>query len=283
VNSIPTPFLPDGEIDRDGVRNIIDKGIGGASTVACLTAGDSQLGYLTDDEIKELVRILVEHTGGRSLTVAATSICGTKEAVALAHFCKETGADILMPRAYDGAGTYQVGVKETVEFYRAVAKVMPVMMVGWPPHEALDELLNEENILSLKEDGTEGYAIRTAAKYGRHWQMMTGGTLWRHYTQWPYGCRAFFSHFHSYAPHFANDYWGAVQKGDEKSALEVITKVELPLFELAEKYLGWQPLWRAILTLGGIIQSQALRSPAQSVPDKELEKLQADLESLGVL
>ena len=31
VNSIPTPFLPSGEIDREGVANIIETGITGGS------------------------------------------------------------------------------------------------------------------------------------------------------------------------------------------------------------------------------------------------------------
>ena len=273
VNSIPTPFLADGEIDWDGVRNIIDMGIEGGSTVSLLTAGDSQLMYLSDDEIEELTRVLVEHTGGRALTVAATRFCGTKEAVRFAHFCKKIGADVLMPRVYGAGGIDQAGVKEAIEYYRAIAQVMPVMMVGWPPHEALDKLLDVENILSFKEDGTEGYAIKTVAKYGHHWKMMTGGTLWRHYTQWPYGCRAFFSHFHSYAPRFANDYWQAVQAGDRDKVVEIITEIELPLFDLAEKYVSWQALWRAILKSNGVIKSHHLRSPAQSIPHSQLEEL----------
>ena len=39
VNSIPTPFLLSGEIDREGVANIIETGISGGSQVSLLTYG----------------------------------------------------------------------------------------------------------------------------------------------------------------------------------------------------------------------------------------------------
>ena len=43
VTSIPTSFLANGDIDWDGVANIIEVGLKGGSGVILLTVGDSQL------------------------------------------------------------------------------------------------------------------------------------------------------------------------------------------------------------------------------------------------
>ena len=72
VNPIPTPFLADGQLDWEGFRNIIEIGITGGSPVSLLTYGDGQFDFLSDDEVAQLTRCLVEQTAGRALTVAAT-------------------------------------------------------------------------------------------------------------------------------------------------------------------------------------------------------------------
>ena len=64
VTSIPTPFLSNGDIDWDGVDNIIEIGIGGGSGVILLTAGDSQYFCLSEDEIAQLTQFTIERTAG---------------------------------------------------------------------------------------------------------------------------------------------------------------------------------------------------------------------------
>ena len=95
VNSLPTPFLPDGEIDWDGVRKIIDVGIEGGSGVSLLTYGDSQFDFLSDAEVEALTTCLVDQVRGRALTVAATRRWSDARAVDFAHFCRQLGVDAL--------------------------------------------------------------------------------------------------------------------------------------------------------------------------------------------
>ena len=44
VNSIPTPFLADGQIDLDGFRSIIEVGISGGSAVSLLQCVEARRG-----------------------------------------------------------------------------------------------------------------------------------------------------------------------------------------------------------------------------------------------
>ena len=288
VNSIPTPFLADGEIDWDGVANIIETGIAAGSNVALLTAGDSQYSFLTEKEIARLTRFVIQRVAGRVLTVAATGAWATRQAVQFAGLCRDAGADVLMslpPQQINDA-------KGLAGHYRAIAQVVPVMIVGCPPHAMLDRLLDEPGICCFKEDGSEAYAIHTIQKYGAHWKIMTGGSLWRHLSQWPFGCRAFMDWSASFAPHVGESFLEALRVNDPAAAAEVVRAVETPLFSLAGIGVpsaggpgfpgGWQALWRAALELTGIA-SRYLRPPQVSASDEDLERIRPTLSELGLL
>ena len=277
VNSLPTPFLPDGEIDWDGVRKIIDVGIEGGSGVSLLTYGDSQFDFLSDAEVEALTTCLVDQVRGRALTVAATRRWSAARAVDFAHFCRQLGVDVLMVLPSD-----HIPASGKIGHYRAIAEVMPVMLVGFPPHDFLDALTDAPNICCFKEDGAERDAVDTMQRYGKQWKCMTGGGLWRNFTQWPWR-PAFFCFFSSFAPHVASRYWQATQAGDVDVAGEMIREVELPFAQLADGIGGnFQALWRAALELNGVA-SRWMRSPALTVAEEDLEKISHGMTELGLI
>ena len=288
VMSIPTPFRADGAIDWDGIANIIEVGIGGGTQVTLLTAGDSQYLFLSEAEIAELTRFVIQRAAGRTLTVAATGQWCTQQAVEFARFCREAGVDVLMnlPPAHAGDSD---GLAAN---YRAIAAVMPVMLVGFPAHAILDRLLDEPAICCFKEDGPDAYAIQALQKYGERFKFMTGGMLGRHLAQWPFGCRSFMDWSTSFAPQVGAGYWQALQANDVSAAAQVVREVETPLFtrsghprfsEAGPGFTGgWQALWRAALELNGVA-SRYLRLPQSSGSDEDLERLRPELERLGLL
>jgi dihydrodipicolinate synthase/N-acetylneuraminate lyase len=282
VNSIPTPFLKDGSIDWKGVENIIETGIAGGSRVALLTVGDSRYFFLAESEIAALTRFVVGRVRGRALTVAATGDWATQQAVEFARFCRDAGADVLMSlppsQAQDAEGL--------AAHYRALAVVMPVMIVGAPAHAVLNRLLDEPAVCCFKEDGSEAYAIETITKYGGRWKFMTGGTMWRHLSQRPFGCTAFMDWTMSFAPRVGARFLECVRKNDFASATELIRTVEMPMFDFggSESQFpgGWQGLWRAALELNGIA-ARYLRPPQSSPSDADMERARALLEKIGIL
>ena len=52
VNSLPTIFTRDGELDHHGIRAAIDRTIANGGNVIMLTWGDSLISLLTDDEVR---------------------------------------------------------------------------------------------------------------------------------------------------------------------------------------------------------------------------------------
>ncbi|MCY4114775.1 MAG: dihydrodipicolinate synthase family protein [Chloroflexi bacterium] len=288
VMSIPTSFLADGPIDYDGVANIIETGIAGGTQVALLTIGDSQFAYMREQEVADITRFVVERTAGRAMVVAATGLWATTQSVEFAHFAREVGADVVMAAPSGQLGD-PVGM---AAHYKAVAAVMPVMVVGFPPHEMLHRLVDEPNICCMKEDGTDAYAVQTIEEFDGHWKFMSGGKLGRHMLQWTYGCRSFMDWSTSFAPQVGNRFWEALQSGDVPDAARVVRDIETPLFDLSghPKVVrigkafpgGWQSLWRACLELNGIA-SRHLRLPHTSADEADLERVKPELERLGLV
>lgn len=281
VNAIPTSFTADGEIDIAGVRNVIDTAIDAGSDVTLLTYGTSQFDWLSEQDIVELTRLSLEHAGDRTLFVAANKrALDTRATVAFAEFCREIGVDVLMTLP----ANQMLGQPPTdlAAYYRAVAEVIPVMLVGAPDHDLLDLLVDEPRICCFKEDGTEAYAVRTMRRYGDRWTFMTGGQFWRHFTQWPFGCRAYFSVWCCLDAGTDRRYWEAMQGGDLDVASDIVSRQDAPLFDIAEGYPGgWETVWRAALELRGVA-CRYRRPPAHSLTDAELESLRPHLRKVGI-
>lgn len=277
VASIPTPFDARGEIHWDGVANIIETALAGGSEVILLTAGDSQFFFLTEEEIAELTRFVIERTARRALTVAATGPWATRQALPFAACCRDLGVDVVMSLApalmTTGAGL--------VAHYQRLAEVMPVMVVGAPEMSVVDALVNEPNICCFKEDGSEAYAIALLQQHGRRWRIMTGGSLYRHLFQWPFGARAFMDWSTSFAPNVGRQFWQALRRGDLVEAERITREVEKPLFNLCADGVDWQPLWRALLQLNGIAE-RYLREPMTTLDDATVERIAPTLRALGL-
>ncbi len=71
IASVSVPFLRDGEIDYDGLRNCVEFIIEAGSGTVLLTHGDSLYSILTDEEIGHISKVVVDQTAGRAMTVVA--------------------------------------------------------------------------------------------------------------------------------------------------------------------------------------------------------------------
>ncbi|EIJ45635.1 dihydrodipicolinate synthase [Herbaspirillum sp. GW103] len=93
IVAIVTPMYPDGSLDYDGLRKLIDWHIaeGTDSIVIVGTTGESPT--VSMEEHCELIRVAVEHTAKRIPIIAGTGGNSTSEAIELTAFAKKVGAD----------------------------------------------------------------------------------------------------------------------------------------------------------------------------------------------
>jgi 4-hydroxy-tetrahydrodipicolinate synthase len=94
--AIITPFHEDGSLNLEKYRELIDWHIeqGTNAIVPCGTTGESAT--LTHEEHRFVVKTAINHVNGRIPVIAGAGSNCTKEAVELAEFAKEAGADAIL-------------------------------------------------------------------------------------------------------------------------------------------------------------------------------------------
>lgn len=129
----PTPFTSAGEVDYDGMRNVLDCMIDQSVDGICILANFSEQFLISDEERQALMRLSLEHVAGRVPVIVTISHFATKIAVERAKQSKALGAEaVMMMPPYHGAllkGT----PAQTFEQIAEVSKVgIPIMIQDAP-------------------------------------------------------------------------------------------------------------------------------------------------------
>jgi 4-hydroxy-tetrahydrodipicolinate synthase len=290
IMSLNTPFNSDGSIDYPGVRRIIDFTIAGGSKVVILTMGDGLFTLLTDQDVAELTKFVVDYVAGRVMVVAADRMWWTGKTVEFAQYCREVKADMLMVQPPDWAGSCTVDT--VVEHYAAISKHIPMMLVTaflekWPLNRTVElfEKLRERvpNLLAVKDDIC-GELGRRLGLIGRgHWAMFTSGNKRVVLANRPYGYDGYMSTFISFKPEIAQEFWKAVAANNEAKTLKIINEVDIPLWDFLEPAIGgFDAVVHGMLELRGLCKRWR-RTPYYSLSDKEMETLAHFLKTKGWL
>lgn len=155
--ALVTPFKNDGTIDEEKIRELVNYHIasGTAGISPCGTTGESPT--LTHEEHKRVVKIVVEEARGRIHVMAGAGSNSTAEAVELAKFAKEIGADSVLSICPYYNKPVQRGI---YAHFEAIAKEVniPVMLYNVPGRtginmspETVYELSKLDNIKGIKE------------------------------------------------------------------------------------------------------------------------------------
>lgn len=129
----PTAFHPDGSLDDEGNRRVLECMIDQGCDGICILANYSEQFLLSDDEREKLTRLSLDHVDGRIPVIVTISHFATDIVVARARQAKEMGASIVMMMApYHGAllkGTPD----QTFEQFARVGDVgIPIMLQDAP-------------------------------------------------------------------------------------------------------------------------------------------------------
>ncbi|MBQ7626236.1 MAG: 4-hydroxy-tetrahydrodipicolinate synthase [Rhodocyclaceae bacterium] len=148
IVAVVTPMFPDGSLDRQAFTQLIDLHIaeGTDALVVVGTTGESPT--VPVEEHCELIRLAVEHAAGRLPIIAGTGGNSTQEAIALARFAKEAGAQAhLSVVPYYNKPT-QEGL---YRHFRAIAEAveLPLILYNVPGRTVAD--MNNDTVLRLAE------------------------------------------------------------------------------------------------------------------------------------
>ena len=255
-----------------------------------LTAGDSHYIALSDREIGEASRTVVEHTAGRAMTVVADRQYTTRQATEFAEFAANIGADVYMVLPPDWARSCTA--ESLAAHYSEISREIPVMIVTGVFStrgeefglRALRMLLDSEaNVVAVKDDVCGTFARRLSLLVRGRWAVFAGGQKQNHMNMHPYGCDGYMSTFITFKPEIAHRYWAAVSAGDLGSAAAVIRDFDLPFFELLGGFTGgFDAALHGVLELFGICRRWR-PAPYYSLSDAEMETLADGLRRIHVL
>ena len=134
----PTPFKPNGEIDKEGMKRVIDCMVDQQVDGICILANYSEQFLLSDEEREILTRLCIEHVAGRVPVITTVSHFSTDIAFLRAKLVKELGGEMLMMMPpYHGAlmkGTPQ----QTFEQFAKVGEAGVTIMVQDAPLSGVD-------------------------------------------------------------------------------------------------------------------------------------------------
>ena len=288
--SINTPFTRDGAIDFDGLRAELDFVLDAGARVVILTYGDSLYSILTDDEVAEVTRAVVEHVNHRAMTVAADRIWWTGKTAEFAKYCVDVGADVLMVLPPDWAAS--TTVESLVAHYAAAAEHIPVMVVTnylarRPQPFALKviEALRDRvpGVVALKDDVTGEFIRKTCLLTHDRWALIAGGQKQNHMNMLPYGVDGYLSTFMLFKPDVSWQYWRAIEAGDLAAARDIIRDYDMPFFDFILGMEGsFDAALHGILEIIGVA-TRYRRPPYHSLTDEQMQALAAFLKGKGLL
>ena len=134
----PTPFKPNGEVDKEGMKRVIDCMVDQKVDGICILANYSEQFLLSDEEREILTKLCIEHVAGRVPVITTVSHFSTDIALSRAKFVKALGGEMIMMMApYHGAlmkGTPQ----QTFEQFSKVGEANVTIMVQDAPLSGVD-------------------------------------------------------------------------------------------------------------------------------------------------
>jgi 4-hydroxy-tetrahydrodipicolinate synthase len=137
IVALVTPMTADGGIDAPALRGLIDWHIAeGTSCIGVVgTTGESPT--VSMEENCEVIRLAVEHVAGRVPVLAGTGANATAEAIQLARFAKQVGADAHLSVVPYYNKPSQDGI---YAHYRAIAEAvdLPLMLYNVPGRTVAD-------------------------------------------------------------------------------------------------------------------------------------------------
>jgi len=290
VPSISTPFTKDGDIDYDGLCNMIDFQVAAGSKTIMLTAGNSHYICMSENEIAEVTKVVVNHTAGRAMVIAADKYYNTTKAIEFAQYAHSIGADILMVMPPDWG--YSSTPETMAKHYKTVSKYIPVMIVTnvFIPRgidfalKTLKIVLdNTDGVVAIKDDFCGEFARKMGLLVHGHWAVISGGQKQNHMNALPYGCDGYLSTYISFKPEITHRYWSAIENNNLKEAVKVIKEYDMPFFDLIESFTGkFDAGIHGTLELFGIAKRWR-RKPYYSLNNEEMERLADFLKQKGLL
>jgi 5-dehydro-4-deoxyglucarate dehydratase len=275
IQSHPSPMAADRSVDFEAIHKIIARGQRFGVRIFELTAGNSQYFSLSFEEIRQITQAIVGAVGDDEIVIAAAGDWWTDRVVDYARFSERVGADalqVMLPSlAPDEAAI--------IEHFGSISNAtrLPLVLHGTYSESLLRELLGKfPSIVAMKEDGELAYYIDREMDFGDRLNIFAGGAESRFLVGYPYGAKAFFSTYTSFAPDISMKFWNALKSNDVSSAVEITKKYDHPFIERFS-----HSFWHATLEYFGVAK-RYMRPPQSTYSDEQMIEVKQFFDGQGL-
>ncbi|MBP0639738.1 dihydrodipicolinate synthase family protein [Cupriavidus sp. AcVe19-6a] len=179
--AVTTKLKADGSLDeaaiKAGLERLIEGGVGGVVMMGMVGENAS----LTPEEKRTVLRIAKETVAGRVPVISGVAETNTASAIEFARAAEEIGVNGLM--VFPGL-TYKSDARETVEFYRSVARStsLDILLYNNPrgygvdlTPDLLEQLQGEKNIVAIKEESYDTTRVTDLlTRFGDRYAVVCG-------------------------------------------------------------------------------------------------------------
>ncbi len=148
IVALVTPMHDDGRIDTDGLRRLIDWHVAEGTDCICVVGTTGESPTVSVEEHCEIIKIAVTHAKGRVPIMAGTGGNSTREAIELARYAREVGADCSLSVVPYYNRPSQEGI---YRHFKAIAEAvdLPMMLYNVPSRTVAD--MSADTALRLAE------------------------------------------------------------------------------------------------------------------------------------
>lgn len=179
--AIITPFLEDGGIDFDNLRNLLDFHLENQTDAIVVAGTTGEASTMTDKEQVSVVKFVVDHIDGRLPVIAGAGSNDTRHGINLSKMCEEAGADGLLQVTPYYNRTNQKGLYE--HFMAIVSTVsIPTILYNVPGRtsmtiepETVAKLAEIPNVVGLKDaTGDLSYTVKVRSLVPDEFDIYSG-------------------------------------------------------------------------------------------------------------
>lgn len=274
IFSNPCPFKQDLDLDDDGLRRAVHRALAHGVRIFACTAGNTQYSVLTLEEVRRVNRVMIEAVGGKGFAIAATGDWETRDAIEFARYAQTVGADALQVLRPKHAGDDDAVLRH----FQAVASAtrLPIVLHGKFSDGLMQKLLQIDAVRAMKEDSLLEDLIRQQVLFGDRLRMFGGGAENRFLVGRPYGMRAYYSTYSTFAPDICIQFWNAILAGDEALAVRITLKYDYPFIRRFT-----HPFWHATLEHFGL-STRYVRPPLVPFTDEQMKELKSFYDQQGL-
>ena len=295
IVAMTTHFTADDRLDLGAMRALTEFYIESGIRTVIADGSTGEFASLSEEERRLVIKTVVETARGRITVIAGTACPGTKLTLELTKYAEDVGAaGVMITPPYYGFGGWE-GLKK---HYRLIAEATNIGIVvyfsGAVMHTVANVLAKPELMLELVDAGQghiSGFKdasgnfhfYRTVCKLLKEKVAVMGSNgMNYHLYGHLFGGPCFLTGLGNIWPKVELEFDAALQRGDMKTALQIVNEKDLPYLKAAVETGTYNGAVKALMEMAGLPGGH-MRAPFLDCTPAQKEMLRKVCTEIGLL